>query len=72
MCAVMQRSGLRVSAAGSRAVADLALRVRPRYHFSGGLGVHYARPPYLNKDLGTGAEPGLRSHVRMPTLGPCV
>ena len=40
-------------------MADLALRVRPRYHFAGGLGVHYARPPYLNKDLGTGEAPDL-------------
>ena len=50
-------------------MADLALRVRPRYHFAGGLGVHFARPPYLNKDLGTGAAPGLTQHARMPTLG---
>ena len=72
MCDVRQGLGLRVSAAGSRAVADLALRVRPRYHFAGGLGVHFARPPYLNKDLGTGAAPGARSRVRTHALGPCV
>jgi len=44
----------RPTRAGSRAVADLALRVRPRYHFAGGLGAHFARPPYLNKDRGAG------------------
>ena len=69
MWCVVQAKGLRVSAAGSRAVADLALRVRPRYHFAGGLGVHFARPPYLNKDLGTGAAPGLRLCVRTPAQG---
>jgi hypothetical protein len=47
----------RPARAGSRAVADLALRVRPRYHFAGGLGAHFARPPYLNKDRGAGGRP---------------
>ena len=28
--------------------------LRCRYHFSGGKGVFWARPPYMNKDLGAG------------------
>lgn len=27
-----------------------------RYHFSGSRGVHWARVPYMNKDLGAGAH----------------
>ena len=42
------------AAAGSAAVADLALKVRPRYHIAGGKGAFFARVPYLNKDLGAG------------------
>lgn len=38
-------------------VASLVTKVRPRYHISGGKDVFYARPPYLNKDLGAGALP---------------
>ena len=36
--------------------ADLAAAVRPRYHVAGGEQVFFARPPYLNKDLGAGEE----------------
>ena len=43
--------------AGSAVVAALATKVRPRYHISGGRDVFYARPPYLNKDLGAGTLP---------------
>ena len=35
-------------------MADLALKVRPRYHIAGGKGAFFARVPYLNKDLGAG------------------
>lgn len=42
-------------AAGSEVAANLATKVRPRYHISGGRDTFYARPPYLNKDLGAGA-----------------
>ena len=42
--------------AGSEVVSQLATKVRPRYHVSGGRNVFYARQPYLNKDLGAGAE----------------
>ena len=41
--------------AGSQVIAEVATRVRPRYHVAGGHeAVFYARPPYLNKDLGAG------------------
>lgn len=43
--------------AGSEVVASLATKVRPRYHVCGGKDVFYARPPYLNKDLGAGVPP---------------
>ena len=43
--------------AGSEVVASLATKVRPRYHVCGGKDVFYARPPYLNKDLGAGGPP---------------
>ncbi len=36
--------------------ADLAAAVRPRYHVAGGEQVFFARPPYLNKDLGAGEK----------------
>lgn len=42
---------------GSEVVANLAIKVRPRYHVCGGKDVFYARPPYLNKDLGAGGAP---------------
>ncbi|CAL8469438.1 g8979 [Coccomyxa elongata] len=45
-----------VGSTGSAVVASLATKVRPRYHISGGKDVFYARPPYLNKDLGAGAH----------------
>ena len=42
-------------ARGSRAVAALAAdSVRPRYHVAGGGGGFWARPPYVNRDLGAG------------------
>ena len=42
---------------GSEVVANLATKVRPRYHVCGGKDAFYARPPYLNKDLGAGGAP---------------
>ena len=39
--------------AGSREIAELALKVRPRYLVASGP-VFFARLPYLNKDLGAG------------------
>ncbi len=42
--------------AGSSAVAELAALARPRYHFAGTKNVFYARPPYINTDLGAGAH----------------
>lgn len=44
------------AAPGSSTGADLALAARPRYHIAGGKGVFFARPPYLNADLGAGAH----------------
>jgi hypothetical protein len=41
--------------AGSEVVAELATKVRPRYHVAAGEAAFYARPPYLNSDLGAGA-----------------
>ena len=37
-------------------MAELAALVRPRYHFAGTKNVFYARPPYMNADLGAGAH----------------
>ncbi|KAL6749502.1 CwfJ C-terminus 1-domain-containing protein-like protein [Haematococcus lacustris] len=39
---------------GSQVVADLAVLARPRYHITGGVDCHFARLPYVNKDLGAG------------------
>lgn len=35
--------------------AEVALACRPRYHVATGKGTFWARPPYLNADLGAGA-----------------
>lgn len=51
--------------AGCQAIAELATKVRPRYHVAGGEAVFYARPPYLNRDLGAGERnplPDLLAH----------
>ena len=37
-------------------MAELATLARPRYHFAGTKNTFYARPPYLNADLGAGAH----------------
>lgn len=37
-------------------MAELAALCRPRYHFAGSRNVFYARPPYMNPDLGAGAH----------------
>jgi hypothetical protein len=37
-------------------VTDLAKAVRPRYHIAGCSPAFYARPPYLNPDLGLGSH----------------
>ena len=37
-------------------MAELATLARPRYHFAGTKNTFYARPPYLNTDLGAGAH----------------
>ena len=39
---------------GSEPVAELAELCRPRYHFAGTKNTFYARPPYMNPDLGAG------------------
>ena len=39
---------------GSEPVAELAELCRPRYHFAGTKNIFYARPPYMNPDLGAG------------------
>ena len=44
------------SGAGSAVAADVAAAVRPRYHVAGGEQAFFARPPYLNKDLGAGEK----------------
>ena len=42
---------------GSASIADLALALRPRYHFAGLEGCHYERLPYRNhKVLAEGAK----------------
>ncbi|KAL0037433.1 hypothetical protein WJX79_008053 [Trebouxia sp. C0005] len=46
----------RINKSGSSAVAELAALARPRYHFAGTKNIFYARPPYLNTDLGAGAH----------------
>ena len=51
-------------AAGNAAVARVAAAVKPRYHFVGQYGVHYARPPYGNAPPsgvtgGAGGEAGV-------------
>ena len=43
-------------ARGSTAIAGAAFKVRPRYHVAGSGGGFYARPPYMNPDLGAGAH----------------
>ena len=53
---------------GSRAVAALAADcVRPRYHVAGGGGGFWARPPYVNRDLGAG-----ETVTRFVSLAPVV
>lgn len=41
---------------GSTHIAELAALARPRYHFAGSKNTFYARPPYLNADLGAGSH----------------
>ena len=41
---------------GSSHIAELAALARPRYHFAGSKNTFYARPPYLNADLGAGSH----------------
>jgi len=38
------------------ALSSVAIPSTCRYHFSGSKGVHWARVPYMNKDLGAGAH----------------
>ncbi|KAL0053002.1 hypothetical protein WJX82_011315 [Trebouxia sp. C0006] len=45
-----------INKTGSSAVAELAGLARPRYHFAGTKNIFYARPPYMNTDLGAGAH----------------
>ncbi|XP_052802923.1 CWF19-like protein 1 isoform X2 [Mya arenaria] len=40
--------GFKSDECGSEAISQLALGLRPRYHFCGLEGVHYERPPYRN------------------------
>ena len=40
--------------AGNEAAAAIGLKARPRYHVASEGNLHWARPPYGNKDLGAG------------------
>lgn len=42
--------------AGSAIAAGLAVAARPRYHIAAGQHLFYARPPYINADLGAGSH----------------
>lgn len=42
--------------AGSPVIAELVMTARPRYHIAAGKPTFFARPPYLNADLGAGAH----------------
>lgn len=39
---------------GAAVIDELLQLARPRYHVVGGQDMHWARPPYVNKDLGAG------------------
>ncbi|PSC76403.1 Zinc finger CCCH domain-containing 64 [Micractinium conductrix] len=41
---------------GSTVCAEVAMACRPRYHIAAGKHAFYARPPYINKDLGAGSH----------------
>ncbi|KAL6784615.1 CGL125 [Auxenochlorella protothecoides x Auxenochlorella symbiontica] len=41
---------------GSPVIAELVMTARPRYHIAAGKPTFFARPPYLNADLGAGAH----------------
>ena len=45
---VVFKPGFKSDDVGSEAVSQLALTLRPRYHFAGLQDVHYERPPYRN------------------------
>ena len=55
--ATVVREGQRELIAGSSKIAELALKVRPRYHIAATEGLFFARVPYINKDLGAGQLP---------------
>lgn len=41
-----------IATIGSQVISDLAVQLWPRYHFAGGQGVFFARPPYANPTAG--------------------
>jgi len=49
---------------GQKSAADLALLVRPRYHFVAGMGCFYQRSPYRNIDL-SGVRSAYTSFTRL-------
>lgn len=58
VCAGLPDAALPAGAlvAGSAAGREVATLARPRYQIAAGKGVFFARPPYLNADLGAGSH----------------